>query len=57
MNAPTKRVWTRPELIVIVRGKAEETVLDICKTSNTMGSTGQSSGDCASFSCATNLSS
>ncbi|MBN1630238.1 MAG: hypothetical protein JW990_10770, partial [Thermoleophilia bacterium] len=26
-----KRIWTRPELIVLVRGSAEEAVLTTCK--------------------------
>ena len=31
MDEPTSRAWSRPELIVIVRGKQEETVLAYCK--------------------------
>ena len=32
MNEPTRRAWSRPELIVIVRGGPEEAVLVACKT-------------------------
>jgi hypothetical protein len=32
MDEPTRRAWSRPELIVLVRGKPEEAVLDACKT-------------------------
>ena len=28
-----KKVWKKPKLIVLVRGKAEENVLSSCKTS------------------------
>ena len=31
MGEPTKRAWSRPELIVLVRSGPEEAVLDTCK--------------------------
>ena len=31
MDEPTRRAWSRPELIVIVRGTQEEAVLSTCK--------------------------
>jgi hypothetical protein len=31
MEEPTRRAWSRPGLIVIVRGTPEETVLTPCK--------------------------
>jgi hypothetical protein len=35
MNEATRRAWSRPELIVIVRGGPEEAVLTACKTLKT----------------------
>jgi len=32
MNEPTRRAWSRPELVVIVRSGPEEAVLTVCKT-------------------------
>ena len=40
MDESTRRAWSRPELIVIVRGKSEEAVLDACKTSAGVGPIG-----------------
>jgi len=31
MDEPTRRAWSKPELIVIVRGGQEEAVLTACK--------------------------
>ena len=31
MDESTRRAWSKPELIVIVRGKPEEAVLTVCK--------------------------
>jgi len=31
MDEPTSKAWSRPELIVIVRSKPEESVLVACK--------------------------
>ena len=31
MDEPTRRAWSKPELIVLVRGKPEEAVLNACK--------------------------
>ena len=34
MDEPTRRAWSTPELIVLVRSGPEEAVLTSCKTSN-----------------------
>ena len=34
MDEPTRRAWSRPELIVIVRSRPEEAVLVTCKLLN-----------------------
>ena len=31
MDEPTRRAWSSPELIVLVRSGPEEAVLDVCK--------------------------
>ena len=31
MDEPTRRAWSKPELVVLVRGGAEEAVLTTCK--------------------------
>ena len=31
MDEPTRRAWSEPELIVLVRGREEEAVLASCK--------------------------
>jgi hypothetical protein len=46
MDEQTRKAWSRPELIVIVRGRAEEAVLQICKSSGAVGSNSFNS-DCA----------
>jgi hypothetical protein len=40
----TRTPWTRPELIVLVRGKPEEKVLSVCKT-DTSGDTRTANND------------
>jgi len=54
MDEPTRRAWSRPELIVLVRGGPEEAVLTACKdatrmlaANNAAGNCRQSSGDCS----------
>ena len=37
MDEPTRRAWTRPELVVLVRSGPEEAVLTPCKASGTRG--------------------
>ena len=37
MNEPTRRAWSSPELIVLVRGKPEEAVLEFCKSNSVKG--------------------
>ena len=37
MDEPTRRAWSRPELIVIVRSGPEESVLAVCKVVATGG--------------------
>ena len=34
MDEPTRRAWSRPELIVLVRIGPEEAVLTVCKQAN-----------------------
>ena len=43
----TRKPWTRPELIVLVRGRPEEAVLVTCKEGFTGSKTGPSNGDTA----------
>ena len=31
MDEPTRRAWSKPELIVLVRSRPEEAVLNACK--------------------------
>jgi len=35
-----KPPWCKPELVVLVRGRPEESVLAVCKTQNTLGAKG-----------------
>ena len=37
MDEPTRRAWSRPELIVIVRSGPEEAVLGGCKYADSYG--------------------
>ena len=37
MGESTRRAWSRPELIVIVRSGPEEAVLSVCKTEAAVG--------------------
>ncbi len=37
MEKEHKKPWTKPQLIVLVRGKPEESVLLACKSSNQSG--------------------
>ncbi len=46
MEEQTGKAWSRPELIVIVRGKAEESVLTVCKSQGAGGSN-SFNNDCA----------
>ncbi len=39
MDEPTRRAWSRPELIVLVRSGPEEAVLTVCKTTGLSGPT------------------
>ena len=40
MDEPTKRAWSSPELIVLVRSKPEEAVLNACKAQYGTGDAG-----------------
>ena len=52
MDEPTSRAWSRPELIVLVRGKAEESVLWFCKQPQSgTGSSGLYGGCFAGSGC------
>ena len=45
MDEPTRRAWSKPELIVLVRGGPEEAVLVGCKDLDTLtGSTAVQDG-------------
>jgi hypothetical protein len=33
-----KNAWNKPELVVLVRNRPEEAVLDLCKSTSTAGS-------------------
>lgn len=46
MDGQTKRVWSRPELIVIVRGGSEEAVLTACKVGHAPGGNGVTVNEC-----------
>ena len=46
MNERTRRAWSRPELIVLVRGKPEEAVLGACKAESLDTSYGAYQGGC-----------
>jgi hypothetical protein len=46
MVAQTK-MWTKPELIVLVRGKPDEAVLDYCKQTGGTGGAGSAGNDAA----------
>jgi hypothetical protein len=42
VNIMAKKEWEKPELIVLVKGRLEENVLRVCKTSQ---------GNCPYFAC------
>ena len=44
-----KKVWSRPQLIVLVRGRSEEFVLTACKASS--GSNGTGKTNCGQVPC------
>lgn len=44
-----KKTWTRPELVVLVRGSDEERVLGGCKTDVSYGGPAEKDNPCASF--------
>jgi hypothetical protein len=48
MDEPTRRAWSKPELIVLVRGKPEESVLAACKNRDTQPSAVNEYVGCAS---------
>jgi hypothetical protein len=55
MNEPTRRAWSRPELIVLVRSTPEETALSGCKTAAQSGDSVITNTTCTqlvSLSCA-----
>lgn len=49
MTDRTKSTWSKPELIVLVRGRPEESVLANCKSDLTAGSTGDRNNNCGVF--------
>jgi len=38
MDEPARRAWSRSELVVLIRGGSEETVLTVCKANVQPGS-------------------
>lgn len=48
-----KKLWSKPALVVLVRSKPEEMVLQACKTS----SSGDNGRDCDSGGCPSSVSS
>ena len=46
-----KKAWTKPELIVLVRGRPEEAVLGACKTLGGAGGDSTAAGGCAKTGC------
>ena len=48
MDEPTRRAWSTPELIVLVRSGPEEAVLAVCKSGGDGGVTGAPNGAWAS---------
>jgi len=53
MDEPTRRAWSRPELIVLVRSEPEEAVLDGCKYTNPSSGPGSYEAKCKTWSGAT----
>ena len=51
MDEPTSRVWSRPELIVLVRGGPEEAVLSGCKQGGTNTGNADTNVGCYFGSC------
>ena len=51
MSAMLKKAWSKPELIVLVRGKPEETVLANCKGGGTTVDTSFVAGGCKQNGC------
>ena len=45
MDEQTRKAWSRPELIVIVRGRSEETVLTACKNASVSTGPGTNSSN------------
>ena len=43
---PTMKTWSKPELIVLVRGKPEEAVLETCKGDGNWTGANSADGDC-----------
>ncbi len=46
-----KKVWQKPELVVLVRGKPEEAVLTACKGGTFSGSPQVGNGQCTRTNC------
>ena len=50
MTSQTKKIWSKPELIVLVRGKPEESVLSAGKINGQVGPAQQIVAACGRFS-------
>jgi len=57
MGNTKTRAWSKPELTVIVRGGAEESVLTACKSGTTATTNAASVGACVKNGCAQNCNS
>ena len=51
MDEPTRRAWSKPELIVLVRGGPEEAVLTGCKLVAGSSGSGNRNSSCSYPTC------
>jgi hypothetical protein len=49
MMKDTKKAWVKPELVIMVRNKPEETILTACKRSGSNNPPGFIDGGCQTF--------
>jgi hypothetical protein len=52
MDEPTKRAWSRPEMIVLVRSGPEEVLLRLCKSAVTGTGSAAQNAACYEIGCA-----
>ena len=46
MDEPTRRAWSKPELIVLVRSGPAEAVLQACRSDGESGDSATNAGEC-----------